>query len=139
MDRIFAGIMLGAGYIVQYWKIALAVVAAVSLSFTLGQCSGKKAGRQEMRTAVAEANTKALEQARRADTLAATQRITDTVAVSTREKELRDAIASTPDSQPDAARIALGCARLRGANGGSSANLPAVCRSGSGTQAGPAR
>lgn len=110
-----------------WWKAALGFILAAPLFFMLGQCDGKKIGRQQMRTAIAEANTRFLDQKARADALAADRRLDDTITVNRHEQELRNAIASTPDSAPDAARIALGCARLR-ANGTSEAAIPTVCR-----------
>lgn len=120
------------------WKaIVLALLLAPAV-YLLGQCSGVKTGRQQMQHAIDVANTKALEQQQRAATRAANQRLTDTIAVNHQEQELRNAIASTPDSAPDATRIALGCERLRRANSGHPTNLPAVCRPGRGVQAGAA-
>ena len=63
---------------------------------------------------------------------AAEERQADTAATVKMEKELVDAIATVPDTQPDAVRIALGCQRLRRA-GRLSADLPVVCRPGTGT------
>lgn len=109
-----------------WWKLALGFILGAPLFFMLGQCDGKKIGRQQMQTAIAQANTKFLEQKARADELAAAQRLTDTIAVNRQEEALRDAISDTPDSAPDPVRIALGCARLR-ANGVDTASIPA-CR-----------
>ena len=101
---------------------------------------GERASDARWHQAIAKANHDFLEQKARADRLAADQRITDTIAVSRREGELRNAIASTPDSAPDAVRISLGCARLRqsGAYSSNPAALPAACRSSGGAQARPA-
>lgn len=121
------------------WKaLALALLSAPAI-YLLGQCSGIKTGRAQMQHAVDVANTKVLQQQQRADTLAANQRLTDTIAVNHQEQELRNAIASTSDTTPDAVRIALGCERLRRANGSHQAALPAVCRPGRGVQAGAVR
>jgi uncharacterized protein HemX len=65
---------------------------------------------------------------------AAEERQRDTEAIAAAEKELIDAIKEVPDSQPDAVRVRLGCERLRRA-GHLDADLPAVCRSGSGVEA----
>jgi hypothetical protein len=123
----------------KWWKFAVGAIVGALLIFPVAQCSGKKIGRQEMQLAVERANTAYLQQKARADEAAAAQRITDTIAVNRQEEALRDAIASTPDTQPDAVRIRLGCERLRRANGGNSASLPPVCRPAGGAQAGPAR
>jgi hypothetical protein len=63
---------------------------------------------------------------------AAEERQADTAAIAAAEKDLVDEIQSIPDTQPDAVRVALGCARLRRA-GGVDADLPAVCRPGTGS------
>lgn len=114
------------------WKAIVTVLLLVPAIYLLGQCSGIKTGRAQMQHAIDVANTKALEAQHHADALAANQRLTDTIAVNHQEQELRNVVASTPDSAPDAARIALGCQRLRDAHGGRAADLPAVCRSGGG-------
>lgn len=125
-------------FIQTWWKFGLAALAAVLLSYNVGSCVGYGNGKRVMETALAKANAKALEEKGRADALAANQRITDTIAVNRQEEALRDAIASTPDTAPDAVRIRLGCERLR-RSGTSPSALPAVCRSAGGAQAGPAR
>src|SRR5688572_25511329 len=112
--------------VLKWWKLAAGMILGAALCFPLAQCDGKRIGRQQMQLALEQANTKALKQTAIANERAAEQRLTDTVAVSTREEALLDAIQSTPDSAPDAARIALGCARLR-ASGQSTAAIPA-CR-----------
>lgn len=116
-------------FLKTYWKFALILIAVAGLCSTLGYCEGKKAGRAQMQLAVERANTKALLEERRANELAAAQRLTDTIAVNRQEEALRDAIAEIPDTAPDAVRIRLGCERLRAA-GTSAAALPAVCRPG---------
>lgn len=104
-------------------------LAAIAFAcFFLGQCRGEGIGERKMELALEKANADALREKGRADNLASEQRLADTVAINTQEKELLDAIASTPDSAPDAARIALGCERLRRSNP-SGASLPASCRS----------
>lgn len=117
------------GFAKSWWKLGLGVILGALLCFPLAQCRGEKIGQQKAALALERANRQFLEQKARADELAADQRLTDTIAVNRQEQELRDAIASTPDSAPDAVRIRLGCARLRAA-GSSAADLPAVCRSG---------
>lgn len=111
----------------QWWKFGLAVLAAVLFSYQLGSCHGYTSGKRSMEAALAKANADYLRQKALADEAAAQQRITDTIAVNQQEQELRDAIATTPDTQPDAVRIRLGCQRLR-ASGASPASLPAACR-----------
>lgn len=114
--------------------LLLAVIAVLGLLWWLRNDAYKDGVNHEharAAAALAKANHDFLEQKARADDLAARQRLTDTIAVTQRERELRDAIASTPDTAPDAVRIRLGCERLRRAAGSAhTANLPAVCRSG---------
>lgn len=124
-------------FVTTWWKVGLAVFTALILSYNVGSCQGRRDGRQQMQSAIDRANTRALQEKARADELAANQRITDTIAVNRQEEALRNAIASTPDSQPDAVRIALGCQRLRAA-GTDTARIPACSGSGSRTQARPA-
>ena len=59
---------------------------------------------------------------------ASIERQNDLAQVSAGEKELVDAIISTPDGAPDLVRVRLGCQRLR-RQGSADADLPAVCRS----------
>lgn len=108
----------------------LLIVFVVLLSLYLWGNSRYNAGVEHMQAEIAKANERYLAEKARADEAAAAQRITDTIAVSRREGELRDAIAATPDTAPDAVRIQLGCERLRRSAGGNSTSLPSVCRSG---------
>lgn len=124
-------------FVMAWWKVGLAVIAAVLLSYNVGSCQGRRDGRQQMQSAIDQANARALQEKARADDLAANQRITDTIAVNRQEGALRDAIASTPDTQPDPVRIALGCQRLRAA-GTDTARIPACSGSGGRAQARPA-
>lgn len=110
----------------RWWKLALGIVLGAVLCFPLAQCRGERIGKQEAALALEQANTRYLTQKARADDLAAEQRLTDTIAVNEQERNLRDAIADTPDTAPDAVRIRLGCERLRRA-GTDPASIPA-CR-----------
>lgn len=114
-------------FFARWWKVAAIALAVISLTSTLSYCQGRRDGRSQMQSAIDRANVEALKQKARADELAANQRLTDTIAVSRREEALRNAIASTPDSAPDAVRIRLGCERLR-ASGQSTAAIPACVR-----------
>ena len=113
----------------EWVRVVVVAFLVAAVSYPLGQCDGKRTERARWDAALQKANNDFLQQKARADALAAAQRLTDQIAVSQREKDLRDAIASTPDSAPDAVRIQLGCARLRAA-GRDTADLPAVCRPG---------
>lgn len=123
-------------FLLANWKAIVLALLLAPAAFLLGQCSGIKTGRGQMQHAVDVANVAALQQKNRADTLASAQRLTDTIAVNHQEQELRNAIQSTPDSAPDATRIALGCERLRRANSGHPAAIPAICGPGRGVRAG---
>lgn len=101
----------------------LAIIAALCLT---SYCQGRSDGAAGWQLKLEQANRQFLEQKARADALAADQRLTDTIAVNALEKGLRDAIADTPDTAPDAVRIRLGCERLRRA-GQDTSRIPA-CR-----------
>lgn len=122
-------------FLATWWKAAVGIVIGALLCWPLAQCRGEQIGQLRMETAIEKANVETLRQKARADELAAAQRLTDTIAVSRQEQELRNVVAQTPDSLPDAARIALGCERLRRAHSASPAALPAVCRPPGGAQA----
>lgn len=125
-----AGLLAEAPAILsRWWKLAAGMILGALLCWPVASCQGRKDGRLEMQAAIERANTQALQQKARADELAAERRITDVIAVNRQEQELRNAIADTPDSAPDAVRIRLGCERLRAA-GTSAAALPAACRPG---------
>ena len=98
------------------WKALAGLILGIILCWPVASCSGRADGRAQMRAALVQANIKALAAQRQADTLAANQRITDTIAVSTREREMIDAVRQGPDSAPDDAARRLGCERLRAAN-----------------------
>lgn len=68
--------------------------------------------------------------------VASTEQIADIAATTQAEKELIDAIATIPDAEPSAIRVAAGCERLRRA-GYVDTHLPAVCRPGGGSEADP--
>jgi hypothetical protein len=108
----------------QWWRFGVAVLAAVLLSYQLGSCSGYRQGKQAMEKALADANVRFLQQKARADEAAAAQRLADQRLTETLERNLRDAIRNTPDSAPDATRVALGCQRLRAA-GTDTSRIPA--------------
>ena len=73
------------------------------------------------------ANIKVLNKTTPANDHAADQRSTDAITLNAQEKELHDAVQSTPDARPSAGVTALGCARLR-RQGTDSAKLPTECR-----------
>jgi hypothetical protein len=103
--------------------------------FLLGQCDGRRTERAHQDAARAAANVEAVQRNGNANEVAATERLTDQTLVDDHKKELLDAIAQAPASAPDAARVALGCQRLRDA-GRNEAALPVVCRPAGKAQAG---
>lgn len=107
----------------------VAIIGVVLALAGLSYCQGRSDGAANWQLKLEKANRDFLEQKARADALAADQRLTDTIAVSDLEKGLRDAIADTPDTAPDATRIRLGCERLRRA-GQDTSRIPACGRSG---------
>ena len=120
----------------EWLRILVVALLVAGITYPLARCSGEKSERARQTLLLEKANRLYLEQKARADTLAANQRLTDLIAVQQRERDLRDAIASTPDSAPDAVRIQLGCQRLRAA-GRDTSGIPACSRPAGGTQAGP--
>lgn len=113
----------------NWWKLVAGLILGALLCFPVAQCQGKREGERAAALRLEQANRRYLDQKARADDLASSQRLTDTIAVNRMERTLRDAIADTPDTAPDAVRVQLGCERLR-QSGADSARLPAVCRSG---------
>lgn len=122
----------------EWARVLLVALIVFGVTYPVARCDGVRDERSAGVARLEKANRAFLEMKARADELAANQRLTDTVAVNRQEQELRNVVAQTPDSLPDASRIALGCERLRRAHGAGSAALPAVCRPGGGAQAGPA-
>jgi hypothetical protein len=114
--------------------VALLLLAA----FALGRCDGarREAARQEAVRATAVVEAMGRNAAAHAQ--ASDARSADSAAFVRHKKELIDAIQAIPDTHPDPVRVALGCQRLR-AQGRRDADLPAVCRSQGGAQAGGAR
>lgn len=124
-------------FITQWWKVILTVLAVAALSYQLGSCDGRRAGRAQMQAALDKANLRALEQKNLADAATTAQRAADEARARQTEELYRNALKNIPDSTPSPARVALGCARLRAA-GITEANLPPACRAASGAPSGPA-
>jgi hypothetical protein len=118
----------------KYAAVALGVLILVAVIWWQIDRYGDsryQQGIDEMRAAIEEANRRFEQQKARADGLAAERRLQDTMSINRQEEELRDAIASTPDTVPDAVRQRLACERLRRVNSESAARIPA-CRGPSG-------
>jgi hypothetical protein len=109
-----------------WWKAGLGALVAAPLFFILGQCDGRQAGEIKAREALSQAAIKASQVDAAAKDAAAIERQADTTIIQTQTKELTDAVQAAPSSAPDAARVALNCARLRQAGRDTSA-IP-VCR-----------
>ena len=88
----------------------LAICAAVAAVAWLHGCS---TGKDMVQARLAAANLKAEQEARRADSLAADQRLRDAKTIGEFDDALTEAIMSAPDGKPDPASVALGCERLR--------------------------
>jgi len=101
-------------------------VVVAGLSFPLGYCEGQRSANAKNDAERAAANVVATTTARNADEAAAVERVDAALTIAKQEEHLTDAIASTPDTAPDAVRVALGCERLR-ISGTPDADLPAVC------------
>lgn len=97
----------------SWWKAAVGFLVAAPLFFILGQCEGRNTQRRIDDAARAEANVQAQKTNLVASEQAAAERVQDAATVTVKEEALIDAIQETPDTAPDAARVALGCARLR--------------------------
>lgn len=110
----------------QWGRTILIVFVAATLSFTLGYCKGS--ADQKTRDALAreKANVVALDRDKIASEAAAAARVDDALLVDHIQKELSDAIETTPDSTPDAVRVQLGCARLRAQ--GTDTSTVSACR-----------
>jgi hypothetical protein len=87
----------------------------------------KRHDRSVIRDDRAASNAAAATIQAKAQDKAASERLTDDRASRQTEQELTDAVAPVADTPPDAARVALGCARLRRA-GAREADLPRGCR-----------
>ena len=55
------------GLLIGNWKLVLAAIAAVLLSYNVGSCVGYGNGKRVMEKAIADANVRALQQKARAD------------------------------------------------------------------------
>lgn len=116
------------GKMVRPWLPWIGLALLLPAVFLLGQCHGERAANAKNQAARAIANVATIQKDGNAKEIAANERLTDTVLVDTKHKDLLDAIQSAPDSAPDASRVAFGCQRLRAA-GRDEASLPSVCRS----------
>lgn len=121
------------------WRTG-AIALAIALALVMWRADTISGKLDDTREALrnAEATIAVLEVDADLKDSAAIERQADNSAVSQMEKDLIDAVAKTPDSAPSAKRVALGCERLRRSEKYAEADLPAVCRSDSGTEAGPA-
>lgn len=123
---MIAGLIAMPKGLVEWGRLLLAFVLGAALTAPLAYCKGEKAAQAQAAAARAEANVEAMKTNAAATEQAAEERLADAVTVTKQEEELIDAIQSTPDSAPDAVRVALGCQRLR-AQGADPATLPAAC------------
>lgn len=99
--------------VLPWWRGLVGAAIAAPLCFLVGQCDGKRSERAVAAAARAEANVEAVKRDQGATDKAADERVADAAAVTANEKGLVNAIATTPDTAPDAVRVRLGCERLR--------------------------
>lgn len=104
------------------WLIVCLIGALGVLLFAYMKGRSDFAKQERARDAIAVAE--ALKSDTKADAVATAAQVEAAQVQAEKEKVLTDAVAQVPDSVPDAAAVALGCARLREA-GVSVADLPA--------------
>jgi hypothetical protein len=100
-------------FITRWWKVALAFIAAVSLSFTLGQCDGQKRERTRWEAAAEKHKADGLARARAADEQRRNEVGASNTAIITAREELDNATRNLPDQSPSARRRARVCLELR--------------------------
>jgi len=125
-------------YLQRTWQTLAVSALLILAALTLGYAKGSSAARAKADAERATANVVATTTARNADEVAAVERVDAALTIAKQKEDLTNAIASTPDTAPDAVRVALGCERLRQA-GALDAGVPAICgREGAGgAQAAP--
>lgn len=101
-------------------------IVCIAICLPLGYYKGERAATARYDAARALANVETVKVDGAAKEIAANERRVDDALVNEDKEKLLDAVQSTPESAPDAARVALGCARLR-AQGTDTAAIPA-CR-----------
>jgi hypothetical protein len=104
------------------WIIAGLVMLTIGFGWAYFKGRSDFAKQEKARDAIAAAE--ALKSDTKADAVATASEVKAAQVQAQKEKALTDAVAQVPDSVPDAAAVALGCARLREA-GVSVADLPA--------------
>ena len=113
-------------YLQRTWQTLAVSALLILAALTLGYLKGSATARAKADAERAAANVVAITTARNADEVAAVERVDAALTIAEQKEDLTDAIASTPDTAPDAVRVALGCERLRQA-GTLDADLPAPC------------
>ena len=104
----------------------ITAIVCIAICLPLGYCKGERAATARYDAARALANVETVKVDGAAKEIAANERRVDDALVNGGKEKLLDAVQSAPESAPDAARVALGCARLR-AQGTDTTALPA-CR-----------
>lgn len=104
------------------------IAVCVLLLFVLGWCAATAPGRERAKQgrAVEAANVQARATGAASHDRAASERLIDLKINHQLEKELTDAVSSSPDARPTAGRVALACQRLRH-QGARDADLPPEC------------
>lgn len=118
------------------WRILLpiALTLGLILGFYLWSAHERHVGAEGVKTQDRKAIAVAVAKNTEAHAKADTERASDTARTDTTRKDLSHAADHVQDTAPSAARVALGCERLR-KQGGGRVVLPAVCRSGGAGQA----
>lgn len=106
---------------------AIILVAIFCLCVVVGVALCTRGAKEDVRRAEANVGTVTRDSA--AKEKAADERLSETLAINTREKERSDATASLPDARPSDRRLARACVQLR-QQGTRDAALPASCRPG---------
>lgn len=101
-------------------------VAVFALTLPVGYCTGHRAASNKAAAERALASVAAVKLAKEANEQAAGEHVADALRIAEKEKDLVEAIADQPDSQPSAVRVAAACQRLR-AQGTDPTTLPEVC------------
>lgn len=119
--------MLGIIAWVKGNVLVIAIASALIFAAMVGGYKGgERAATARYDAARALANVETVKVDGAAKEIAANERRVDDTLVNEGKERLLDAVQSAPESAPDAARVALGCARLR-AQGTDTAAIPA-CR-----------
>lgn len=100
-------------FVSTWWKLGVAIIAACSACFILGQCEGRGAERDRWEARAAKAQADSEERARAADAQRRDEVGAIGAAINQAREELDNATRNLPDESPSARRRARFCAELR--------------------------